>query len=105
MNLRNSGIRVFTRISREFVYLLFFLTEMPLSPAYSNLDEGKMRKLMIILSKETKFVVALVFFGDKAWIRFSANVYNSQEDYIKMRNHLADFLKINFRRGTFYIRY
>ena len=72
---------------------------MPQSPAYPNLDEGKMRKLMIILSKETKFVVALVFFGDKAWIRFSANVYNSQEDYIKMRNHLADFLKINFQKN------
>ena len=81
------------------MYLLFFLTEMPQSPAYPNLDEGKMRKLMIILSKETKFVVALVYFGGKAWIRFSANVYNSQEDYIKMRNHLADFLKINFQKN------
>ena len=68
---------------------------MPESPAYPNLDEGKMRKLMITLSKETKFVVALVFFGDKAWIRFSANVYNSREDYVKLRDRLGDFLKID----------
>ena len=72
----------------------FFLTEMPQSPIYSSLDTGKMRELMI-LSVETQFVVALVYFGDKPWIRFSANVYNSREDYVKLRDRLGDFLKID----------
>ena len=70
---------------------------MPQSPAYPNLDKEKMNKLMIISSKETQFVVALVYFGGKAWIRFSANVYNSREDYVKLRKRLADFLGINLQ--------
>ena len=46
------------------------------------------------LCLEAQIVVNLSFFGDKAWMRLSANVYNSQEDYVKLRDRLAQFFQI-----------
>ena len=45
------------------------------------------------LCLEAKIVVYLSFFGDKAWIRLSANVYNSQEDYVKLKDRLMQFIQ------------
>ena len=45
------------------------------------------------LCLEAKIVVNLSFFGDKAWMRLSANVYNSQEDYVKLKDRLTQFFQ------------
>ena len=45
------------------------------------------------LCLEAQIVVNLSFFGDKAWMRLSANVYNSQEDYVKLKDRLTQFFQ------------
>jgi len=50
---------------------------------------------MLTLLEEFDLVVAVTFFGQKAWIRMSANVYNCKEDFIEMRSRIANALKIH----------
>jgi len=57
-------------------------------------DEYTCYKLMLTLLEEFDLVVAVTFFGQKAWIRLSANVYNCKEDFIEMRSRIANALKI-----------
>ena len=49
---------------------------------------------MLKLMEEFNLVVAITFFGQKAWIRMSANVYNCKQDFIDMKGRIANALKI-----------
>ena len=74
------------------------ITEMPsASWILPEINFVTVDNLVKRLSLEAQIVVNLSFFGDKAWMRLSANVYNSQEDYIKLRDRLAHFLQIPIR--------
>lgn len=56
--------------------------------------------LMLKLVAEFKIVTALTFFNGRTWIRFSANIYNSREDYVKLRDRLAKALKIEIHQTS-----
>ena len=58
----------------------------------SCFDESN--ELMMKLMEEFNLVVAITFFGQKAWIRMSANVYNCKQDFIDMKGRIANALKI-----------
>ena len=58
------------------------------------MDFETLEALMPVLASEYKIVVALTFFGNKAWIRLSANVYNDEGDYVKLRERLGKALGI-----------
>ena len=73
-----------------------YITEMPTSAASKILpvmDRLTVDALTKRLCLEAKIVVNLSFFGDKAWMRLSANVYNSQEDYVKLKDRLTQFFQ------------
>ena len=71
---------------------LFFL-EMPSSPILTNINVKTVRKLETTLRSEENFLILLSYFDQKAWIRMSANIYNSY-DFVKLRDRLATFLQI-----------
>ena len=54
-------------------------------------------ELMPRLIAQHQLVIALTFFHNKVWIRLSANVYNVQEDYVKLRHRLAQALQIEIK--------
>ena len=67
---------------------------MPVSPILSEINYETVRDLETILRSNGRFLILLSFFDEKAWIRISTNVYNSKEDFIKLRDRLARFLQI-----------
>lgn len=67
---------------------------MPDSPLVTQPDEMKIGNWVTVLSETSKFVVALVYFEKKTWIRISCNVYNSENDFIKLKDRIASFFKI-----------
>ena len=77
----------------EKFFHLFFL-EMPSSPILTNINVKTVRKLETTLRSEENFLILLSYFDQKAWIRMSANIYNSYDDFVKLRDRLATFLQI-----------
>ena len=75
----------------ENFFHLFFL-EMPSSPILTNINVKTVHKLETTLRSEEKFLLS--YFDQKAWIRISANIYNSYDDFVKLRDRLATFLQI-----------
>ena len=67
---------------------------MPDSPLVTQPDEMKIGNWVTVLSETSKFVVALVYVEKKTWIRISCNVYNSENDFIKLKDRMANFFKI-----------
>ena len=80
-------------VEANVTFLEIFL-EMPDSPLVTQPDEMKIGNWVTVLSESSKFVVALVYFQKKTWIRISCNVYNSENDFVKLRDRLASFFKI-----------
>ena len=70
------------------------IAEMPSTRILPEINFETVDNLTKRLCLEAQIVVNLSFFGDKAWMRLSANVYNSQEDYVKLRDRLAQFFQI-----------
>ena len=78
---------------------------MPKSPIFTNICDKRqtrttninaetVRELETTLRSEGKFLILLSYFDQKAWIRMSANIYNSYDDFVKLRDRLAKFLQI-----------
>ena len=70
---------------------------MPDSPLVTQPDAMKIGNWVTVLSETSKFVVALVYFEKKTWIRISCNVYNSETDFIKLKDRMASFFKISLK--------
>ena len=70
---------------------------MPHSSILPQVDQENIRNLVTVLSVQTKFVVAISCFGEKVWIRISANVYNSKEDFIKLRDRFAEYFQLSIQ--------
>ena len=66
---------------------------MPTSEILPEVTFDVVEKLMVELNENHDLVTALTFFGNKPWIRLSANVYNEKSDYVKLRDKLAMALK------------
>ena len=77
----------------EKIFHLFFL-EMPSSPILTNINVKTVHKLETTLRSEENFLILLSYFDQKAWIRISANIYSSYDDFVKLRDQLATFLQI-----------
>ena len=82
-------------------YYFDFFTEMPESWIKTNISFESVDNLDEILNLEAEVSIKMSFFGNKAWIRLAANVYNSHEDYIKLRDRLAEFLKIPIKHTLY----
>ena len=52
------------------------------------------RELMVKLADEFGVIICIKLLHGKAWIRLSANLHNTKQDYIKMRDGLAQVLEI-----------
>ena len=52
------------------------------------------RELMVKLADEYGVVICIKMLHGKAWIRLSANVHNTKQDYIKMRDRLPKALDL-----------
>ena len=52
------------------------------------------KELMVKLAYEYGVVMSIQVLHGKAWIRLSANLHNTKQDYIKMRDRLAEALDI-----------
>ena len=72
----------------------FFFLEMPSSPILTNINVKTVHKLETTLRSEENFLILLSYFDQKAWIRMSVNIYNSYDDFVKLRDRLATFLQI-----------
>ena len=70
---------------------------MPYSSILPEADQDSVRNLVTVLSVKTKFVVAISCFEGKVWIRISANVYNSKEDFIKLRDRFAEYFQLSIK--------
>ena len=68
---------------------------MPPSKLLPDVTFEKCTELMVKLSNEHNLVTALTVIGKRPWIRLSANVYNEQSDYVKLRDRLAKAFKFN----------
>ena len=70
---------------------------MPSSPILTNINpqhSSTVFELETTLKSETKFLILLSYFDQKAWIQISANIYSSYDDFVKLRDQLATFLQI-----------
>ena len=70
---------------------------MPSSPILTNINpqhSSTVFELKTTLKSEAKFLILLSYFDQKAWIRISANIYSSYDDFVKLRDQLATFLQI-----------
>ena len=70
---------------------------MPSSPILTNINpqhSSTVFELKTTLKSEAKFLILLSYFDPKAWIRISANIYSSYDDFVKLRDQLATFLQI-----------
>ena len=52
------------------------------------------KELMVKLAYEYGVMMSIQVLQGKAWIRLSANLHNTKQDYIKMRDRLAKALDI-----------
>lgn len=77
-----------------YVHTKSFLSEMPQIPSGSAMTFEMCEEMMPRLAEEHSVVTALTFFDNKAWIRLSANVYNTKMDYVKLRDRLAKALNL-----------
>ena len=56
------------------------------------------RELMVKLADEFGVIICIKILHGKAWIRLSANLHNTKQDYIKMRDGLAQVLEIEVQK-------
>ncbi len=73
-------------------------------PPTPLLAEGKINlqivdNLVADLVANDKLVLCITCFDGKAWVRLSGNVYNTREDYIRLRDGLARALKVEIQSG------
>lgn len=70
------------------------LVELPKSKLYPEMSGNIAKELMGKLAYEYGVIMNIQVLHGKAYIRLSANVHNSKQDYIKMRDSLAKALDI-----------
>ena len=52
---------------------------------------------VLVVEVWNKYSVQVAFsqFDDRTWVRLSANVYNTKDDYLKLRDALIDFFELS----------
>lgn len=78
------------------------LIEFPKSKMYPEMTYKAAGELMSKLANEYGVYINIKILYGKAWIRLSANVNNTREDYIKMRDRLAEALQIQVNKEQIY---
>ena len=79
----------------SIIHISYSFLELPATPLLRDINIDKLKALGNVVRTSSNFVILLSYFDNKAWIRISANVYNSKNDYIELRNRFASFFKID----------
>ena len=79
----------------SIIHISYSFLELPVTPLLRDINIDKLKALGNVVRTSSNFVILLSYFDNKAWIRISANVYNSKNDYIELRNRFASFFKID----------
>lgn len=62
-------------------------------PVIINIDNETTHKLRDVFYNEYKIEIPFIHFNDKIWFRFSSQIYNEPEDYVKLAEAVNSFCK------------
>jgi hypothetical protein len=75
--------------------LFFSFAELPKTEVLPEISFAAFEALVPKLGLfDHRIVTCVTYFCGRAWLRFSSNVYNTKEDYVKLKDRLGKALKI-----------